>query len=386
MKKNEVIIILKLFFSWRIILFFIAFIAIYFLPNFGGRFPYYDTALEITKLPNWIWGFGNFDGVHYLRVAQNWYSDAYTQAFFPLYPILIKSLAIFIPKNTSLDLQSFVDPAYFLSGFVLSNIFFALGLLFLYKLFRLDFDKQVSFRSLVLLLVFPTAFYFGSVYTESLFLLLTVTSILLVRKRNFLFASIFILFAACTKIIGILLLVYYFYEILKSRISYKSALGLLIAPLGLLSYVYYLFIRTGDPIGFLTSQKAYGSEKLVQGIVLFPQVIYRYAKILYSVELGSTAFFNAFLELSFTLIAIGLLVWLFKKMDRGYWILTLLFLLVPTLSGTLSSMPRYVLFGFLMLPYVTKSLNTTAYKVVVLSSLVLGCMLLSLFIRGYWIA
>jgi len=82
--------IIKLFITWRLSLFLIAFVSIFLITKFGARFPYVDRVLEITNLPSWIWGFGNFDGVHYLRIAQNGYTSDYSQAFFPLFPLLRK--------------------------------------------------------------------------------------------------------------------------------------------------------------------------------------------------------------------------------------------------------------------------------------------------------
>lgn len=80
-KYSEIKKILLIFLVWRVSLFIIAYLAQIFIPNWGGRFPYADRELEITGLPSWIWGFGNFDGVHYLRIAQNGYNFLASQAF-----------------------------------------------------------------------------------------------------------------------------------------------------------------------------------------------------------------------------------------------------------------------------------------------------------------
>ena len=119
---------IALFFSWRILLFLTAFLATLVITKFGGRFPYVDRVLTVTGLPSWVWGFGNFDGVHYLRLAQDGYSAQYSQAFFPLYPLLIR-IFNFLPKG-NLDANFFVDPSYFYTGLILSNIFFAASLYF----------------------------------------------------------------------------------------------------------------------------------------------------------------------------------------------------------------------------------------------------------------
>src|SRR3990172_5719089 len=191
----EIKLIVKYFLVWRILLFAVAILVIYFLPQFGGRFPYADRVLEITKLPSWIWGWGNFDGVHYLRIAQDGYRAEYSQAFFPLFPILIRIFAFFLPKVPNLNTMLYVDPAYFYSGFILSNLFLVLSLVMFYKLLVIDFSKDVAKKSLILLLAFPVSFYFGAIYSESLFLLLAVGAMLCLRRERFIMAGILISFS-----------------------------------------------------------------------------------------------------------------------------------------------------------------------------------------------
>ena len=135
--------IVKWFLGWRILLFVIAFLSIFFIPTFGARFPYTDRVLEITGLPYWIWGFGNFDGVHYLRLAQDGYSAQYSQAFFPVFSIGIKFFSFVFPKISNLDTNIYTDPAFFYSGLILSNIFFLGALFVFYKLLTIDFKKNI---------------------------------------------------------------------------------------------------------------------------------------------------------------------------------------------------------------------------------------------------
>src|SRR4030065_2941316 len=181
--------IVALFLSWRVLLFVVAFFALYLIPKWGGRFPYAERVLIPTGLPYWVWGFGNFDGVHYLRIAQDGYLAQYSQAFFPLFPILISILAFVFPKVPSLDTNIFTDPVFFYSGIILSNLFFLGALYVFYKVIEIDFKKDVAFLTVILLLVLPTSFFFGSIYTESLFLLLAISAIYLIRQGNFFWAA-----------------------------------------------------------------------------------------------------------------------------------------------------------------------------------------------------
>ncbi len=384
--------VLALFFIWRVWLFVVAFLASHVIVVFGSSFPYSDQVLKITNLPSWIWGFGNFDGVHYLRIAQNGYSAEYSQAFFPLYPLLVSIFANFLPKSSTLDTTIFVDPSFFYSAFILSNLFFILALYLFFKLVRLDFDQKKAWGSVLLLLSFPTTFYFGSIYSESLFLLLSLSSLYLIRRENFFYGGIFILLASATRIFGLLLLPVFIIELflklkshkikVKSEQFFKAILGIVLAPIGIILYMFYLNINYQNPLYFLTAQPQFGAERTAGEIVLLPQVIFRYFKIFSTVSINSQLFFNAVLEFIFTIIPLIFLIFIFKKMRLSYFIFTLGCLILPTLTGTLSSMPRYALMSFAILPFITEKYQ----KAVVIIFIILQIILLSLFIRGYWVA
>lgn len=376
---------IALFFTvWRIALFFVAFLAIYFLPVFGARFPYVDRVLEITKLPNWIWGFGNFDGVHYLRITQDGYAAQYSQAFFPFYPILVRLFSYFIPKNPALDLAFYTDPAYFYSGLILSNAFFLAALYFFYKLIRLDFNKKISILSVIFLLVFPTSFYFGAIYAESLFMFLMVLSIYLLRKNKYFLAAVIIALATATRIFGIFLIPLYIIEVIKSK-NWTNLIWSIITPAGVFAYMFFLKINFDNPIYFLTSQPVFGASRSVNEIILLPQVIFRYFKIFLSTGILSLPFFIAAVEFLYMLIPLSLLILFFKKMRFSYWFFSITTLIFPTLTGTFSSMPRYALtYALLLIPYVA-IWTGKYYKAVIVVLSALGIVLLSLFIRGYWV-
>ena len=376
--------VLSYFVVWRIVLFAVAFLATLVITNFGNRFPYADTVLSITGLPNWVWGFGNFDGVHYLRIAQNGYTAEFTRAFFPLYPLLIRFIN-FLPKG-GLDLRIYTDPSYFYTGMFLSGIFFIPALYFLFKLWKEEYSQKVANIVLLLLLSFPTAFYFGAVYSEALFLLLTVLVFWFTKKDKFLLAGIFAALAAATKIQGTLLFIFLAIELWsKHKKCWTDLLGVIISPLGLVAYMILLQQSVGDPLYFLTSQPLFGAERSSLPIILLPQVIYRYIKIFLSVEPISLTYFIAFLEFLVTGALITGLIWAFKKIKLSYWVFVVLAVIMPTLTGTLSSMPRYALLAFPLLPLITLRFNK-ATRYIIIAQAVLQAVLLTLFIRGYWVA
>lgn len=372
-------------------MFLVAILAGVLIANFGGRFPYVDRVLTVTNLPNWVWGFGNFDGVHYLRLAQNGYSAEYSQAFFPLYPILIR-LFNFLPE-ANLDLSLYTDPSFFYVGIILSNLLFVFALYFLYKLWRKEYSNKVSKLALIFLLTFPTSFYFGSIYSESLFLFLTILVFWFTNKDKFIIAGIFAALASATKVQGSLLFLYLLIELIyrhkdgvlkKAEVVWKGVVSLILSLTGIASYMFYLGKHFGNPIYFLTSQPAFGAARSSLPIITLPQVFYRYFKMLITVSPGSISFWNSLLELTITVVLIGALIYSFKKIKFSYFLFVLLAVIMPTLTGTLSSMPRYALLAFPLFPLAAKF--NKGFKYIIIAQVLLGVILTALFIRGYWVA
>jgi len=90
-------------------------------------------VLANFNLPYPLWTFANFDGVHYIRIAQDGYEQKFTQAFFPMYPILIK-LFSFIALDNLL-----------VSSLILSNAAFLAGLILFYRMVCKIYDKKNLF-------------------------------------------------------------------------------------------------------------------------------------------------------------------------------------------------------------------------------------------------
>jgi len=177
--------ILLMFLTWRFLLIIISFFAIYFVPlgykdRFLGGGP-----INYRSIPEFF-SWANFDGEHYLSIAIFGYKNL-EQAFFPVYPLLIS----FFSRPFSSDLiSSLVNST--IVGLIISNASLLLALIFLWELIRIDFSKEIAYLTIILILIFPTSFYFGAVYNESLFLLLSVLSFYCARKGNWFLAGIFI--------------------------------------------------------------------------------------------------------------------------------------------------------------------------------------------------
>jgi len=201
----------------------------------------------------WLNPWTTYDSLHFIRIAQNGYEQA-TTPFFPLYPWLLR-------------LAGSDEVSITLWGVMLSNAAFLGALILLYELTRIDYDERAARRSVLLLALFPSAAYFGAVYTESLFLILIVGCFLLLRKEKWIGAGLAAAFTALTRNSGLVLSLALLGESFRSKRnkegSPKSIIfnpRIAIAILPLLAFVCvqaYFALRFGGLTAGMRSQVAY---------------------------------------------------------------------------------------------------------------------------------
>lgn len=374
--------ILLIFLTWRVVLVVITLLAIQFVP-LGYKDRFLGGGPINYQVSPQLFSWANFDGEHYLSIAIFGYKNL-EQAFFPIYPLLIS----FFSRPFSSDLiSSLVNST--MVGLIISNASLVLALIFLFELIKIDYPQKIAYLTLILILIFPTSFYFGAVYNESLFLLLSVLSFYSARKGNWLAAGIFGMIASATRVFGILLLPALLIEAWQQKVTFSKMLWIFLIPLGLGAYMWYLNSTAGDPLAFYSFQRLVG-EQHQPGITLLPQVYFRYLKMLATVSLQNPIFQTIVLEffvgLTFFLLPI---YGYFKKIRLSYLVYAMFGFLAPTIQGSFSSTPRYVIIlfpAFLAMALWFNSLSKLFKAVVFVLSLLLLAVEASLFLRGYWIA
>lgn len=375
--------IIALFLFWRILLIFCLLFALNFIPLgfrdrfLGGGFRNYQIAPE-------LFSWANFDGEHYSAIAIHGYK-ALEQAFFPIFPALIS----FFSKPLIYDSFSAIMVTTIV-GLIISNGSFLLALIYLWELIRLDYSKKISYLTILVLLLFPTSFYFGSLYNESLFLLLTVLSYLNARKGKWIWAGIFGFFASATRVFGVLLLPALLIEFYQQKKNlHLKALWLFLIPLGLIFYMFYQYLISGDPFAFYNLQTVVG-EQHQKGVVLLPQVYFRYIKMLSTADMENPIYQTIILEFFVGIVFFLLPIYgYFKKIRISYLFYALAGFLLPAIQGSFSSAPRYILVlfpSFLAAALIISSWPKFFKITFFIISTLLLCLETILFLRGYWIA
>ncbi len=319
-----------------------------------------------------LWYLANFDGEHYLWIAQFGYRQ-YENAFFPLYPFLIRIVS-FITDDVLLTALSIS----FISSFVFLNL--------LYRLLRLDFSQEVSRKALILLISFPSAFYLTTVYNESLFLVFAAGAFLSARKNNYWLAAVCVVLATLTRLVGVFLVPAIFILWLNSARRTTDLIPVVISSVGFGMVMLVNWFLTKDLLGFIHVQPQFGAHRTGGEIILLPQVFFRYLKIFVSNHF-SYNYFIALEEFFLTLTFVSFTIFSVKKMRPEYLLYSVGCIILPTLTGTLSSMPRYLLVAFPVFVLLSSRItNKYVYWMVVSLFLILQMINISMFVNGYWIS
>src|SRR3989344_8388676 len=127
-------------------------------------------------------------------------------------------------------------------------------------------DKKLTYWVITFLLVFPTSFFFGSLYTESLFFLFMISTFYFLERKKYSLAAIFSILSSLTRLVGVFLFIPILIYVLNDQwktISKKiKAFLYVISPfVGLGIYSTYLFVTTGNILEFFTSQEAFSSGR-----------------------------------------------------------------------------------------------------------------------------
>lgn len=375
---KRLLIIPTLFIAVHLILSFFA----HTFFSLDGDFPH-KLLLKDFDLPNFINAFANFDGAHYIRIAR-WGYVNYEQVYFPLYPLLIK-------------VSSLLFGNYLFSSLFVSYIGFVGGIYMFYKLCKIV-NKNISVWALTCLLAFPTSFFFITSYTESLFFFLVCASLYFLFSKKYGIATGFIILASFTRVQGVLLLIpviLYLYKDNKVdwRISLRQ-MGLLLSPLsGILIYGFYLYRFFSDPLLFYHAQEKFGAERTSSSIIFIPQVLYRYLKIILTFDF-SLPYFIAIFEVAIFLFVCAILTWdaynicrSKKGIERlGINLFSFACLILPTLTGTFSSVPRYALVSLgVFIAFSQIKHNLLKICLVVIFALIHVAVFL-IFIKGYFVS
>jgi Mannosyltransferase (PIG-V) len=134
-----------------------------------------------------------WDAIHYIYIAQSGYKEVQDTVFFPFYPLLIKVGALIVRSDV-------------IAGVIISLVSFVIALMLLHRLAREELDIRAADATIWLLAFAPMSLFFSAIYTESLFLALSVGALYAARHEKWWIACCLAALAALTRVPGVLLI------------------------------------------------------------------------------------------------------------------------------------------------------------------------------------
>jgi len=337
----------------------------------------------------WLAGWARWDSEWYLDIAQYGYlARDELIAFYPLYPALV---SIFAPL---------FGHDYVLSGVVVSTLAAFTAFFYLFKLVTEEFGEEMAGRTVLYTAIFPMSFFLLAVYSESLFLAVTVAAFYHARRGQWVFAGLAAFLAALTRSNGVLLVFPLAYEawqqsggsfrgVLASlpRPAFDRVFGVIAAPIGALAWMLYLWSLVHDPLAYVHREAQFPWWRVLSlpwnTLVSGVQDVERsgLAPLMRAVNATNLA-------AGLLLIVASILAW--RRLPRAYALYLamttmLLFSSVPA-TWPLESMPRFlvVIFPCFMLLAQLGSNQRWDRAIVMISALLLG-LFTALFSLSYWV-
>jgi Mannosyltransferase (PIG-V) len=326
-----------------------------------------------------------WDSAWYLVIAHFGYRPdfgsftASRTAFFPLYPLLLRAVA-------------WLGTPLVLAGVLISMLAFALALYGVHRLTTLELGAAAATdsarrrvpeaaRLAVALSAFaPMAVYFSAVYTESLYMALSVGVFWSARQGRWAWAGVLGALAAATRSTGIVLalpaLMIYLYGPREDRLAdfarqagarlrpryrlRREFLWLALMPGGMLAYCVFLGLSGGDALAPFHSQVSWGRhfagpyvglwDGVKAGVDGARQLLSMQRGHVYFPDAGGSPFVSAghnLMLLAFALAAVPVLVGVLRMLPPAYGVYVIVALALP-LSYPVSSQPLMSLPRFLV--------------------------------------
>lgn len=300
-----------------------------------------NQGFSVYRTPHAFWDtFARYDAGWYNQIATGGYAYAAggrnNLAFFPLYPLLMR----WGGRLLGGEQQDF-----YFAGIIVSWAAFALAMVLLYRLARLDLPHDGALRGVGYAAVFPSAYFFGVVYSESLFYLGLVGAVLALRTRRWMWAAIAGAMMTATRVNGVMFIPALALMAWQADRSpggrWRAALAVLGACGGFGAYCVYNYWLSGDPFAWYRAITYWGYHPggdPVGGLLAMAQALStRFYQFLSTENMAPYDTLNAGLAA----IVLGMVPFVWRRFGLAYAMVPLLGLILPLSTGQFEGLGRY---------------------------------------------
>jgi hypothetical protein len=344
-----------------------------------------------------------WDGAWYEQIARSGYGgQREAAAFWPAYPWLVRAGS----RLSGIGIPT--------TGVLISHIALLGALLVLYRMIATEHGAPIATRTVWLLALSPVAFFFSAFYSESLFLLLSVSAIALAREGRWRGAALALFAVTLTRSAGALVALPVGLALVTQfgwlpRRWWRQGLMLALAASGPLLFAIRLDRLWGDPLLMVHAQSHWNRvfswpwQTLWKGFRLIELRYVMGRQTCYdALRDGSWAGCGDALDLrvnglsddlalASTFLALALFPIVVRKLNPGDAIYAVALFIFPIFSmapeSPLLSFPRYLLVSYPLFIALALLLRKRSWFVIVLSlEAITLCWLLSIFARAYFVA
>jgi Mannosyltransferase (PIG-V) len=298
--------------------------------------------MTVFAEPSTFWDtFARYDSGWYEGIARNGY--AYAEggrsniAYFPVYPMAMRYVGRLFGRYHA---------AFYFGGIVVSWTSYVLAMIALYGLARLDLEQAEAERAVLLISIFPFAFFFGMIYSESTFLLFAVLAFLGFRTRWWMLGGLAACVAIATRTPAIVMWPALAWTAWRTaqpagRDRMMAAAGLAIALVGFGAYCLFVYRVSGNALEWAATLQRWnyrlGGPPWQAPIDLLRTLATHPYAYIAGTQLGLYDALYGVTGIAF-LVTVPF-VWL--RFGAGYGLFVLLNLLVPFSSGVFEGVGRY---------------------------------------------
>lgn len=296
-------------------------------------------------------------------------------AFLPLYPFLIRMALPF----TGGDAVA--------AGLIVSHGALFAAALIVADVVRRDFDAQIAYRSIATLLCFPTSFFLGAVYAESLALALLALTLWGLRRQHWMLAGIAGFFLSLTRLPGVLMAPVIALALLEHagwrRPPLTHAyLAPLLPALGLGLFMAYQWWRFGSPFLFMQTQRDIWDQQASPPWVQLSMMI---ETISAGADHWSGRWTTRVFQLLVWLTFAGLTAAALRRLPPVYGLTTIAMLALAYLTNVSHSLPRYVLLALPAFIAAAVLIERRPMLVATPLALILLAWTTALFVNGFFV-
>jgi len=223
------------------------------------RLDFYPAQLPDSFIPNHpsLDGWARWDAAHYVALARFGYSTENPSngdglGFLPLFPLLMRALVRISGANPT-------DAAYAVAGILIANLCFVIAVALLAKLAGRILSGHTAVYPVMLLCLMPFSFFLNAAYSESLFLVIVLSALLLALDGKWLGAGAIGALASLTRLAGLGLAPALLWGAWKEGVRGWRLIATGVLPLGgFVAYSVYTAVWHDDPVAYFTAQQNWG--------------------------------------------------------------------------------------------------------------------------------